>query len=219
MYGVFFIYIYANRITWVFLFSIFFVAWNRRSCLHPRAATTMAAALRASFAALSHSLLFPLCAPDWESFRESCVWLLAVEAAIKAVLFFSSFFLLWSPSPGWQWKICVCWVRFSARSGMRWLMWRMLVHDNSCAAGSGETCRGSVAGSERGAQSFLYSHCPSENGNHSFTGLHYISSCPYLPDGCLPPSRDKIKCRAVISGLTLTTDLTEAFCWASRIYS
>lgn len=122
----FYIYTYANRITWVFLFSIFFVAWNRRSCLHPRAATTMAAALRASFAALSHSLLFPLCAPDWESFRESCVWLLAVEAAIKAVLFFSSFFLLWSPSPGWQWKICVCWVRFSARSGMRWLMWRML---------------------------------------------------------------------------------------------
>lgn len=56
-----------------------------QSC-HPLA-LTIAAALGTDFAALLHSLLLPFHAPCWESFQESCLWLLAVDTLLKAGFF------------------------------------------------------------------------------------------------------------------------------------
>lgn len=68
-----------------------------QSC-HPLA-FTMAAAPGTDFAALLHSLLLPFHAPCWESFWESCLWLLAVDTVLKAGVFWDFYFPSFSELP------------------------------------------------------------------------------------------------------------------------
>lgn len=90
-----------------------------QSC-HPQAFTA-AAALRTDFAALLHSLLLPFHAPCWESFQESCLWLLAVDAVFGGFLefFFPSELPLLADSGIYVYAESV----FSVPSGIRLLMW------------------------------------------------------------------------------------------------
>lgn len=149
---------------------------------------------------------------------KSYLWLLAVETVLKAGVFF----FLWTPSVGWQWQICSCWVSFSVPSGIRWLMWRMLYGwlTITLAQQSAGTCRGSAAGSKEGSQPFFPANAPVKMEIILyFIGLKLPSLTP-SPAEQLPSSLQRwgqMQSSNFWTGLA-DTDLIEVFCWASGPY-